>query len=546
MILREPLENKDKGRDARHQVTLPMAKALGDIIHLLNDVENSGQVLWTPPELKSMSSWQQQDAQEYFSKLIDKLERESVEVIVQRRTSTNDGLGAVSNVEAASDGQTCTNAPVELPTESNASVSVGGALPSTPVESSPPPLISSSPGSEERPALNPFEGTLAQSVRCLKCGWSEGFSMSPFICLTLPLGRDWYYTVEACLDETARAEPIEGVECARCTLIAYRDQLEHILEVDPTLPSSSADVDDDDDGDDGRRPTTTVHSQLKAVRLALAEEDFTEATMADRCGIVKKYHRVMTTKSRQAKIARPPQCLVLHVNRSVFDDASGQQTKNYADVEFPKFLDLGPWCLDFAGGGGGGGGDDHGQTYHRHHEEGKCGSRDEPLDAPAPTDDDSDDVDKLAAPVLPTIGPMYVIRAVITHHGRHENGHYVCYRSFPAIFPLTSSSAGDDDDNDDDEKGKSKIIDLTTTYNSASSIGDPLTNLISDLSLSSSSSSASSTSPLPFSATKEQKSSSAEARSWWRISDDHVSSVTEEDVLNQGGVFMLFYEKIPE
>ena len=32
---------------------------------------------------------------------------------------------------------------------------------------------------------------------------------------------------------------------------------------------------------------------------------------------------------------------------------------------------------------------------------------------------------------------------------------------------------------------------------------------------------------------------------WWRLSDDDVCKVDEEDVLDQGGVFMLFYERVP-
>jgi ubiquitin carboxyl-terminal hydrolase 1 len=31
---------------------------------------------------------------------------------------------------------------------------------------------------------------------------------------------------------------------------------------------------------------------------------------------------------------------------------------------------------------------------------------------------------------------------------------------------------------------------------------------------------------------------------WWRLSDDDVSQVSEENVLNQGGVFMLFYDLV--
>jgi len=60
---------------------------------------------------------------------------------------------------------------------------------------------------------------------------------------------------------------------------------------------------------------------------------------------------------------------------------------------------------------------------------------------------------------------QYTLQAVITHYGRHENGHYICYRKTP----------GSDQ--------------------------------------------------------------------WWRISDEDVWRVSEDEVKAQGGVFMLFYER---
>ncbi len=32
-------------------------------------------------------------------------------------------------------------------------------------------------------------------------------------------------------------------------------------------------------------------------------------------------------------------------------------------------------------------------------------------------------------------GPMYELRAVITHFGHHNNGHYVCYRKHASAAP---------------------------------------------------------------------------------------------------------------
>jgi ubiquitin carboxyl-terminal hydrolase 1 len=189
--------------------------------------------------------------------------------------------------------------------------------------------------------------------------------------------------------------------------------------------------------------------RLAAVTEALEDDDYEEKTLLNKCKIAPK-SRVSSTKTRQAVIARPPKSLVVHFNRSVFDELTGDLKKNYAEVRFPKVLDLGPWCLGSSG-----------------------------------TTQDSSTEEWILKPDSPMIasttglsrlrGPFYELRAVVTHYGRHENGHYICYKKHPSVA--------------DDEKEPAK----------------------------------------------EQ---------WWRLSDDDVMMVSEENVLGQGGVFMLFFDLV--
>jgi len=118
-------------------------------------------------------------------------------------------------------------------------------------------------------------------------------------------------------------------------------------------------------------------------------------------------------------------------------------------VRFPKNLDLGPWCLGSSGAS-------------------EDATTEEWLLNP--------DQPMIASTISPSRlhGPIYELRAVVTHYGRHENGHYICYKKHPEL---------------ESEEGEEK----------------------------------------------EQ---------WWRLSDDDVTKVTEETVLSQGGVFMLFYDCI--
>ncbi len=97
-------------------------------------------------------------------------------------------------------------------------------------------------------------------------------------------------------------------------------------------------------------------------------------------------------------------------------------------------------------------------------------------------------------------GPVYVLRAVVTHYGRHENGHYVCFR--PRNTEKTPRSA------------------LATEKESC---------LTSE--------------PLAADGSRDFDEPLVSAEKiWWRISDDQITPVDKDAVLRQGGAFMLFYD----
>jgi ubiquitin carboxyl-terminal hydrolase 1 len=387
--------------------------ALLAIMDILNDPQSNGRHYWLPDKLKSMSTWQQQDAQEYFSKVLDQLDREAAQ-----------SLRSVDN-------EIYCLKPDSL-----------DAIPQDHVEGQ---LSSES-------LRNPLEGMLAQRVGCTRCGYCEGLSLIPFNCLTVPLGNNYMYDVRDCLDEYTKLEQIEGVECPKCTLQRAEKQLAHILRSD--APEAFLDG---------------VRNRLRAITEALQDEDFSDNTIIKKCLIPKK-HWISSTKSKQAVIARPPQSLAIHVNRSLFNELTGAQTKNNANVQFPLSFDLGSWCL---------------------------GNRSQPNDAEAFTEDWTMDPTQSMLPTEEDELPSacnYELRAVVTHYGRHENGHYVCYRKRPHPG-LRRDSPGIDDEVDNSDK----IV-------VSESVRDP--------------------------------------EAWWQLSDEDVSIASEDTVLRQGGVFMLFYERI--
>lgn len=425
------------GEDSQPQESPSTKEALSNIIAKLNNPSNAGKLLWTPTQLKSMSSWQQQDAQEYLSKVLDEVEKETSKTATGRP-----GRGGLS--EVASLTVDAAASIHESKSEKSRFVNRHSSVGVPRFDQLPDELASVL-------ARNPLEGLLAQRVGCLQCGFVEGLSLIPFNCLTVPLGKQWMYDVRTCLDDYTALEHIGGVECAKCTLIRNKKQMERLL-------SESYDPDPGKNGPLTLRLTEALQGSFKerlsAVDEALSDNDFSDNTLFKKCQISPK-NRVSTTKSRQAIIARTPKSLVIHINRSVFDENSGLQRKNLADVRFPQQLDLAPWCL---------GGQKSSKTDNCWIE----GWSVDPSRSMLPPETDDLDLESEA---------MYDLRAVITHYGRHENGHYICYRKHWLPSQLN--------------------LDFPT-----------------------------------------------KTESWWRLSDEEVSEVSEENVLAQGGVFMLFYEKI--
>jgi ubiquitin carboxyl-terminal hydrolase 1 len=381
---------------------MKMADSLRDLIAELKDPLNNGKRIWTPATLKSMSSWQQQDAQEYFSKVLDEIDKEIIKATKAGRSSQ--GLESSEIPKSLSENSIESGKEVTRP---------------------------------ENGFRNPLEGLLAQRVGCTRCGYSGGLSMIPFNCLTVPLGKAWYYDISECLDEYTKLETIEGVECGRCTLLKTQRLLSIILER----------IKDSLDDNQVRMSTMT---RLNTITEALEEDDYDDKTLTQKCNLPPK-NRMSTTKSRQAVIARPPKSLAIHVNRSLFDEQTGELKKNYAEVRFPKMFDLGPWCLGSTG-----------KMQDMDLEEWLL-------------DPDQSMISGTQNPSR-VRGPIYELRAVVTHYGRHENGHYICYRRHPVLY-------------DADEK-------------------------------------------------------SLEEEQWWRLSDDDVMKVSEDNVLGQGGIFMLFYDRV--
>lgn len=444
--------------------TSTTAGSLRAFIADLNDISNNGKTLRAPGILRNMSTIQQQDAQEYFSKLVDQVDKD-----VER------------SAKAA-----CRSSGFEV--ELNRDDTVASQHSDDSGYQSLPML--SKAGSELMTIRNPLEGLSAQRVACTACGYSEGLSMIPFNCLTLnfEIGVSEYNLLEL-LDNYVRLESISSVDCAKCTLLGYAKKLQQMAKAIPAAAE-----------------------RLETVERMLEEDEFDDESL--RKLRITNPNKVSSTKTKQVAIGRAPPSLVMHMNRSVFDPMTFRSYKNLAAVRFPKLLDLGPWCIGSAEGVNIAS-EVEADGQESQLPEGAGEKEQWVLDATASMVAGDSHPSKIS-------GPIYELRAVVTHYGRHDNGHYICYRKHPRGTANASDSVKG-------QEGADQPPNL---------VGDELPDGVSSINVS----------PMEhaISAAKDRGEPYREDADpqWWRLSDETVSKVSEKDVLSQGGVFMLFYDCI--
>jgi len=357
--------------------------ALHGFINDLLDSSNQGSTLSIPPSLK-MNDYDQQDAQEFLMKLTDAMEKDI--------KGLNARLLAHENIDTllAADRK-------ETETFLQSRASEQTVIPDL--------------------GRHPLQGHLAQRVGCMHCGASDGLTMTPFNLMTFSLGNALSYSLETCFDEHTSLELIEGVQCGKCTVNCAKTQAQEEL--------WAVQVPLDDAADEEARKMLV--KRIEALDDALADNNIDETTLT-KFGIDPK-RQVESDKSKQVMISLPPKCLIVHINRSIFNEQSYNIEKNYAEVTVPLVLDIGRWCLDTT----------------------------------LPIEMSPERSLLHEAGEGPAAHPqtLYNLCAVIVHQGRHENGHYITYRR---ILPERSDNDGAGAENSLTQGDDAAIIDAGFTW----------------------------------------------------------------------------------
>jgi len=464
---------------------LRITEALARLVEDLYDQARNGSTLWTPPILKNMSTFQQQDAQEYYSRLLDEV-RDEIHKALKAAEKKPGFEGECSDKDETAASQHSEDSGYQ----SNSS-SVLRAF-------------------ERHEALQiPLEGLTGERVECTVCSRSSGLKLQSFFCLTLNPGFEQLsYDIHELLNSFVEAERLESVQCSRCTLLTYRDKITKLIAATK-----------DASGPQAEKSRQDWQQRLQPVEEALEDDDSDDDTLSKKCRIGPK-NRVKSTKTKQMGIARPPRSLALHINRSLYDPLTGRVAKNSRPVTFPRLLDLGRWCLGSASS----------QQPERTRSPSLATAH---ADTGGGTDAPDDKEEWQLPPQMPIVagaqqasrltGPMYELRAVVTHYGSHESGHYICYRKHPALKENKTSTS--------EPKEESKPANLAADGGNdggedvQSEGGDGIHGNVEE--------------------TKDTAASAPDTEShWWRLSDQDVTMVTEAQVLSQAGVFMLFYDRV--
>ncbi|KAF8646090.1 hypothetical protein AX16_007390 [Volvariella volvacea WC 439] len=345
----------------RWDVPTPVIDALQDLFHRLNSPRRSNSSI-EPREIiralrqsenranQLLSSREHQDAQELFQLLSESIKNETI--AVDKESHKDRGLGGFA--------------------------------------------LSSEPTRETGKSV--FDGLTANRRSCVECGYTEAVMHFAFDNWQLAVPRMVSSVpLEACLEEYTRLETLYDSICRKCSLVAtQRHLLGNIAVLDAELKSREGHT----SSKKRKSKENSLHElrrQEARVRSALDEgriEDSLEGV---------EIQKIVRVSTKQAMIARPPQVLALHINRSVYGTYAA---KNNIFVHFPEVLDLTPYTTS-----------------------GNLSTNPKQSISAPPTP-----LTRSATPTPSTYTyhrTYYRLSAVVCHYGQHSFGHYICFRRKP-------------------------------------------------------------------------------------------------------------------
>lgn len=264
--------------------------------------------------------------------------------------------------------------------------------------------------------VTPVDGISAERIGCLQCGETGGvrYSVNSGLSLNLPFDRSYRteYELGLLLDEWKKPEYIDEVNCNRCGLTQTKQFLEESLE------QATSD-----------KLLETLKKRISEIDTELAKDYIADEVFEQ---LTTKQMIRKTRKCKQIFLSRPPPLLCLHINRSVIDPHTFMIVKNSRNLSFPALLDLLPYVAEPS--------DIEMDARLPFRKQDRYTEKSPGEDEGSDVEDNEKEVaekspaaDRQAPPKLHQM-PLYKLRAVISHMGTHNYGHYICYRHFRGVW----------------------------------------------------------------------------------------------------------------
>ncbi|PPQ76297.1 hypothetical protein CVT24_009145 [Panaeolus cyanescens] len=440
-------------------------------------------------------------------------------------------------------------------------------------------------------AKSVFDGLTANRRSCVVCGYTEAVMHFGFDNWQLAVPRlATSCRLEDCLEDYTRLEILNDCICRKCSVVATQRRLREELKTlqDALAPqgstsasisalsssapmpssSSSSSPSKSKPSNSKKKRYREVKRMEERVRNALEQGRIEDDAIFEGIRLDKV---VSSASTKQAMIARPPQVLALHLNRSVH--YGGYAAKNTIRVYFPEVLDLTPYTTSgslsvvptnaistpspaptsayafYAQPSSHSDGGSSSQSATRTSTQSGKSNSTRPTSVPPNHDDNTaSDNPRPKRPTTPTPASyaaaaahnrtIYRLAAVVCHYGQHSFGHYICYRRKPRKvngrwMPPTLVDPLKLVDKEEDEEGKKQKV------HGQRAGGGEL-----DMELEYAAYQGPSSTGQQYVWEDHSESEVGTGKGWLRISDDAVSEVGIESVLAEGtGVFMLYYEK---
>ncbi|GAA5876083.1 hypothetical protein JCM1840_002764 [Sporobolomyces johnsonii] len=260
----------------------------------------------------------------------------------------------------------------------------------------------------------------SQRIRCMTCGYVRDTRHEGEELLMLQVPPISHCSLYDLLAEYTKTDLLSDYACRRCSMLAtlvklegQRDRLAQAPSATPISPSSAPST----PSNPFELPPEAQSAPLTAAKMTASRKDRRRKIqkLVDRVQAVVdagdfekelgedvKMERTGGAAGKSVRLARTPDVLLVHLNRSTHYGYSGP-IKNSCAVSFPEILDVSPFC------------------------DGTPSSSTPDSLSPAPSSSTRD---------------LYRLSSLVVHYGSHHFGHYVAFRRRPSSLsspPSTSS-----------------------------------------------------------------------------------------------------------